>query len=241
MDQQLPQVLVAAFGDADQARLSACRHLAWHQPEPSRQVAAAREGLRVADRSYQCRCVQHANAGDGGQPSRSLVAARACSRIRCQARNPMIQLKPLSRMSSISRRIRPLSQNVVIWSVIASRCCCQLVAPLWHGDAAFQQNGAQLVDQRRSFAYQAIARPVQGLHVELIFALQLPRNAWWAGSLPQQSPPRRGRRSSAPSRRDERIPATSAAPCDPVRQQPAEMMGTAAGLHRDDARRQRRR
>ena len=45
MDEQLAQVFVAAFGDAQEARLAAGRHLAWHQPEPSRKIASTGEGF----------------------------------------------------------------------------------------------------------------------------------------------------------------------------------------------------
>jgi hypothetical protein len=43
---------------------------------------------------------------------------------------------------------------------------CGAIKPL-------QQNGAQLIDQSRSLCDQAVSRPMQGLHVELVLALQV--------------------------------------------------------------------
>jgi hypothetical protein len=49
MDEQLAQIFVAAFGDADQSRFAAGGDLAWHQPEPSCKIVAAREGFTVVN------------------------------------------------------------------------------------------------------------------------------------------------------------------------------------------------
>jgi hypothetical protein len=74
LDDQLAQILVASLGDADQARLATGGNLSRYQPKPSREIAAAGEGLAIADGGYQRRCVQHADAGNGRQPPGVRVA-----------------------------------------------------------------------------------------------------------------------------------------------------------------------
>ena len=111
VDQQLAQVLVATFGDADETWLAAGRDLARHQPEPRRKIASASEGLAVADRGQQCRCIQHTDAGNGRQTPRVRVAARAVlANSSSNAAMRRSSSRHSARMSSISRRIRGLSE-----------------------------------------------------------------------------------------------------------------------------------
>jgi hypothetical protein len=42
------------------------------------------------------------------------------------------------------------------------------------------QNGAQLIDQSRPLTDQKVPRPTQGLHVELILALQFDKSHRWS-------------------------------------------------------------
>jgi hypothetical protein len=46
---------------------------------------------------------------------------------------------------------------------VVMRCAVHLQheSPLWHNDAAFQQEGPQLADRRRSLAQQPVTRAVQ--------------------------------------------------------------------------------
>ncbi len=65
VDEQLSQILVAAFGDADQPGLAAGRHLTRHQSEPSREIAPTREGFAAINCGHQRRRIQHADARNG--------------------------------------------------------------------------------------------------------------------------------------------------------------------------------
>jgi hypothetical protein len=56
----------------------------------------------------------------------------------------------------------------------------QLVSAPRHGAASLQQDGAQLVEQRRSSAHQPIAGTMQRLDVELRLALQVDKSHCWA-------------------------------------------------------------
>ena len=74
----------------------------------------------------------------------------------------------------------------------------ELVLALRSNQSTLQQDRTQLVDQRRSFAHQPIARPVQRLHVELRLALHLDKSHGWSRRGFGDPPRHRGRRSSAP-------------------------------------------
>ena len=48
----------------------------------------------------------------------------------------------------------------------------ELPLALRRDHSSLQQNGAQLIDQSRPLADQSVPRPMQGLHVKLVLALQ---------------------------------------------------------------------
>src|ERR1700745_3089265 len=112
----------------------------------------------------------------------------------------------------------------------------ELSLTLRNDDASLQQDRSQLINQRRPFADEPGTDSVQGLHIELIIALQLDE--------PHRRTARRfGDCFCVPmsfflvvhirpdiSRRDQ--PAL----VPPSRKYPAEVMGTTAGFHSDDAR-----
>jgi hypothetical protein len=55
MDQECPQVGIAAFADAEQLRFPAGRRLARDQPQPRGKVTATGEGSGIADRCHKSR------------------------------------------------------------------------------------------------------------------------------------------------------------------------------------------
>jgi hypothetical protein len=57
-------------------------------------------------------------------------------------------------------------RGVVLWLRQGREILLQLAPPLRDGDATLQQNGTQLVDQRRSLTYQTLTGAVQDLQVE---------------------------------------------------------------------------
>ena len=54
MDQQRPQIGIAAFADSQQGLLATAGTLPWHQTEPGRQLSAILEVSGIADRCHQC-------------------------------------------------------------------------------------------------------------------------------------------------------------------------------------------
>ena len=68
---------------------------------------------------------------------------------------------------------------------------------LAHGDAALEQEGSDLVDDRGALADQARTHPMQRLQVKLLDTLG-GQSAWWAAALPQPRPRHRGSHSSGP-------------------------------------------
>src|ERR1051325_2415365 len=73
----------------------------------------------------------------------------------------------------MNRRTRGPERGVVVRVRHRRKVLLQLAASLRDGAAALEQDGAQLVNQRRPLTHQPIANPVQGLHIELLFTLQL--------------------------------------------------------------------
>src|SRR3546814_5967042 len=63
VDQQHAQVGVPTFGDAEQPRLPAGRHLLRHEAEPGRDVARPTERFTVSDSRNQRGCAKDADAG----------------------------------------------------------------------------------------------------------------------------------------------------------------------------------
>ena len=55
----------------------------------------------------------------------------------------------------------------------SSQCLLQIAPPLGGGEPALEQHGPELVDERRAFAHEPVARSMQRLHVELLGRLQL--------------------------------------------------------------------
>src|SRR3954462_5645376 len=95
MDQELAKVFVPALADAQQLGSPAGARLPRHQPEPGGKVPPSSERLARPDRCEQGRCVQHPNAGDGGQTTCSLIAASTSSELVIECPNAPVALAPL--------------------------------------------------------------------------------------------------------------------------------------------------
>ena len=138
MDDQLAQILVASLGDADQARLATGGNLSRYQPKPSREIAAAGEGLAIADGGYQRRCVQHADAGDGREAPRVRIVTGACGKLVVERGNPSVQLEPF-RAHVFNQPVHSRAERGVALRV---RHCCEVLlqpaASLRNGTAALQ-------------------------------------------------------------------------------------------------------
>jgi hypothetical protein len=53
--EEFTQVAIPAFTDPQQMRLASSRMLAWHEPEPGRQLPAILDVCRIVDRCHQSR------------------------------------------------------------------------------------------------------------------------------------------------------------------------------------------
>jgi hypothetical protein len=74
----------------------------------------------------------------------------------------------------------------------------ELAPALRDSNPALQQYRAQLIEQGRALAHEAIPYQVQDLQVELILSLELDKNAWWAAPPLRRSLPHHGHRFSGP-------------------------------------------
>jgi len=78
MAQQFYDVAVAPLADPQQGGLATRRVLAWHQPEPGRQISGASELSPISKCGKYSRCGQRADSGDRHEPSCLVFAIRQC-------------------------------------------------------------------------------------------------------------------------------------------------------------------
>src|SRR5690242_7199258 len=100
---------------------------------------------------------------------RGLVVACPFRKLLVEFRNATVQVGPL-RPHVFDQLAHSLTER---FNLSAHFCelSFEYASALRNYDAAFKQYGPQLIDQRRPFPYQAITRPMQGLHVKLLLAL----------------------------------------------------------------------
>ncbi len=90
MDEQDTQVGIAALGDAKQPRLAASGMLPCNQTEPSPQLPGFGKAAGIPYSCHQGRCIQHANAGDEGEPPCSRIILGKFDELAIQCLDPGI-------------------------------------------------------------------------------------------------------------------------------------------------------
>jgi hypothetical protein len=204
------------------------------------QIPATPERLGLADGGDQRRGVQGTNAGNRGQQPGGLIRSGRMCELLVERQDTAVQLPPFGPLL-LDQQPGPRAEGDLVSAQQGLELQLQLTPPLGHDDAALQQEGAQLVDQRRPLAHQPVTGPVQALHVELRLALELDK--------PHRRPGRRlGDRlrvavvvllrlhvgANVLRRHQPDLLALVAQPA-------AEVMRPTAGLHRHHAARQARR
>jgi hypothetical protein len=82
------------FADAEEPRLAPCRRLPRDKPKPGGEIAAAREGLRVTDRSNEGSCIEGTNAWNAGQSPSRLIAFQLWRELAVETCDPFIERLP---------------------------------------------------------------------------------------------------------------------------------------------------
>ena len=98
-----------------------------------------------------------------------LVIACPFRKLLVEFRNATVQLVPL-RPHVLDQHAHSLTESFNL-SAHFRELSFEFASALRNYDAAFKQDGPQLIDQRRPFPYQSITRAMQGLHVKLLLAL----------------------------------------------------------------------
>ena len=171
MDQERAQVDVAALRDAAEPGLAAGGHLPRHQPEPGREIARAREVLRLADRRGQRGGVERADARDRRQPPRRRRGARHLDELAVERRDAGVELGPLA-AHLVGELPHPRAQPRPFGAEQVCERESERPPSLRHRDATLEQDRPQLVDEARAPVHQPRSRPVQRLLVELRLRLQ---------------------------------------------------------------------
>src|SRR5580704_6920429 len=94
MDQVLAKIAIAAFADAEQARLAAGRYLAGRQSEPRRHVPSTPKGPGVANGGDQRRGVDRPDPGNRHQASHRLFIPRHLDKLFVKDRNTLVEGTP---------------------------------------------------------------------------------------------------------------------------------------------------
>ena len=237
MDQLPAQVFVAALADPEQLWLAAGGELSGNHTEPCGEIPSTVEALRLTDSGDKGGGDDRADAGDRHQPTSLFVLLHPADELGVESRDPSIKLGPL-RASVGDEHDHPWAQacSALLIHQDAQKLL-ELPLALRRDHPALKQNGAQLIDQSRPLADQPISRSMKRLHIELVLALQFDK--------PHRRPRRRFRdplgvaivvllrldiRADIFGRHQPHIVAVSG-------EHAAKMMGAAAGLHPDNARR----
>jgi hypothetical protein len=116
VDQQHPQITVAALADAQRPRFSTCRRLARHQSRPSCQITATAERLSISHRGHKGGRRLHVGPRDPCQSSGSLLVVHPFGEFIVIPFDPLVDASPLlaSSMSRRSRGPRPLRSSANI-------------------------------------------------------------------------------------------------------------------------------
>ena len=110
--------------------------------------------------------------GNGHQQSGGLVRAGLQRELLVESLDASVQLAPFG-LVVLDQQPGSRAERDLLCGQQGLEVQLQLAPPLRHDDAALQQEGAQLVDQRRPLAHQPVTRAVKALHVELRLALEL--------------------------------------------------------------------
>ena len=85
MNQEHTQIDITSFGDAEQPRLSACRHLLRHEAEPGRDVTSLAKCFTISNSSNERSRTKDADARDRGQTVRSFISPSMLAQIIIQS------------------------------------------------------------------------------------------------------------------------------------------------------------
>src|SRR6266403_136570 len=113
MDQQHPQVTVAALADVQQPRFSTCRRLARHQSQPSCQVTATAERLGISHRRDKGSRRQHADPRDPNQSLGSVLMAHPFGEFVVVPFDPLVDAPPLL-THVLNEPSKPWSETVAL-------------------------------------------------------------------------------------------------------------------------------
>src|SRR5215218_4335844 len=149
------------------------RRLTGHEAQPGSEIARPAEGLARADRRDERRRVESAEARDGGEPPRGLVLPGSRHELGRERRDALVELGPFQ-AHILDEETDAVAQSCGPIAVEQSdQILLKPSSSLRNHDAALEEHGTELVDQRRALADQARPGPVQDLRVELRLALQL--------------------------------------------------------------------
>jgi hypothetical protein len=109
---------------------------------------------------------------DRGQQPGGLVRPGLQRELLVERQDAAVQLAPLGALV-LDQPQGPRAQRDLLRRQQGFEVQLQLAPPLRRDQAALQQDGAHLVDERRPLAHQPVTGAVQALHVELRLALEL--------------------------------------------------------------------
>src|SRR5262245_6750156 len=159
LNEQHTQVAIATLGYLAEDRAIPGGDLLGNEPQPGGEVATFGESLSCSDRGHHGTGDDRPDPGYTHQPLAANILARDGSNLVRQGLDALIELAPVARQ--VLDDVQHARRQDIRWSGQDLRQChAQGEPPLAHGDAALQQEGADLIDDARALADQSFAHPV---------------------------------------------------------------------------------
>src|SRR6266498_178469 len=171
LDEQDPQVAIATLRYLAEDRAIPSRDLLGDEPEPSGEVAALGERIPVANRSHHRAGDDRPDPRHAHQPLATGIPAGDGLDLARRALDTLIESAPVVRqiLDDVHHAWR---QDIGGPGQDARQLGPQEALPLPHGNATFQQEGADLIDDASALAHQSLTHRKQSLQVELIGGLR---------------------------------------------------------------------
>src|SRR5262249_49059126 len=170
MHQELAEIAVAAFADAEQAFLPPGGMLARHQPQPGGKLPAVLERTRIADRGHQGRRREGANAGNRhealtlgmrrGQGGEFLLII---GQLLLQSRKLLHQFP--------KHLLAQRCELVLFGHELLHHGLTKLRHPFGHHDAILMHQSMHFIDQSRPFADAPLTHAMERLDILLVDVL----------------------------------------------------------------------
>src|SRR3954453_22637333 len=170
VNEQAPQIFVSAFADPEEFGFTTGRILLRYKSEPRRELSTLTKCGAIADSSNHCCRAERTNAGDCEQTLTSIVSFGDCFNFVTHLLDTFIDLVPFFDQL-LKQVVHPSRHAFLGYNQQRGDLTPQCLPPCSRGNAAFEQECTELVDQTCSPLDQPVTYPMQRLNIQLILSL----------------------------------------------------------------------